>query len=293
MILVAGATGHLGIEVCRRLQTQGKAMRALVRATSDPDKVAELRGLGAEIAIGDLRDRESLDNACRGATAVISSASTVASQVGGTISTVDLEGQLSLVEAAQEAGVQQFVFVSFSGNMGSDSPLNRAKRQVEHRLIESGMTYTILRPSFFMEYFLTPLIGFDYPHHRATIYGSGENKISWIALGDVAESMTRSIDNPRAANAIVELGGPESLSPLEVVRLFESVMGEKFEVQIVPQEALQAQKDGAPDALPESLSALLLDYAHGDPVDAAQARSVYPFEFTSVRAYAERCRDVA
>ena len=63
--LVVGATGMVGSEVCRRLIAAGKDVRALVRAPSDPDKVKQLRALGAKTVLGDLRDRASLDAACR------------------------------------------------------------------------------------------------------------------------------------------------------------------------------------------------------------------------------------
>ena len=63
MIVVAGSTGVLGSEICRRLRQRGQPVRALVRATSSPDKVSGLRALGCETAIGDLKDRASLDAA--------------------------------------------------------------------------------------------------------------------------------------------------------------------------------------------------------------------------------------
>src|SRR5688500_17795240 len=98
MILVVGATGLLGSEVCSGLAAAGKPFRALVRPTSDKTKVAQLQNLGAEIAPGDLKDPSSLRAACKGVNAVISTASsTLSRQEGDSIQTVDLEGQLSLI----------------------------------------------------------------------------------------------------------------------------------------------------------------------------------------------------
>ena len=54
-----------------------------------------------------------------------------------------------------------------------------------------------------------------------------------------------SLDNAAAKNRIIELGGPEALSPLEVVNIFEATSGKKFELQFVPEEAIKAQKDGS------------------------------------------------
>lgn len=64
MNLIAGATGMVGSEICRLLKAQGKPVRALVRKSSAPEKVAALRALGAEIVVGDLKDPASLAAAC-------------------------------------------------------------------------------------------------------------------------------------------------------------------------------------------------------------------------------------
>ena len=80
MNLIVGATGLLGGQICQLLAERGKPVRALVRDTSNPDKVATLRNIGAEIVLGDLKDRRSLETACRGANAVISTASSTLSR---------------------------------------------------------------------------------------------------------------------------------------------------------------------------------------------------------------------
>ena len=289
MILVVGATGYLGGEICRRLAAKGEAVRGLVRETSDPDAVSRLRSMGVETVVGDLRDRASLDAACAGATRVISTATTTRSrQAGESIGSTDQEGQLALVDAARAAGVRHFVFVSLSGQLEGDDSLTAAKRAVERRLRESGMTYTILRPSFFMDVWLSPALGFDYTAGKATVYGPGEGKISWISLGDVAEFAVRSLDAPAARNAVIEMGGPEPLSPREVIRIFEEESGRPVEVQHVPEEALRAQRETATDDLQRTFASLMLSYVKGDviPMDDALAR--IPVELTSVRDYARR-----
>ena len=93
MNLVVGATGLLGGEICRLLAARRKLVRVLVRATSDHNKVSQLESLIVEIVRGDLKDRSSLDAACQGVSAVISTASsTLSRQEGDSIQTVDLEG---------------------------------------------------------------------------------------------------------------------------------------------------------------------------------------------------------
>src|SRR5687767_5974769 len=245
MILVAGATGFLGGEICHRLAARGEPVRGLVRVTSDRAALDRLRASGVETVVGDLRDRGSLDAACRGAHTVVSTVTTMRSrQPGDSIEATDEAGQLALVEAARDAGVAHFVFVSVSGHI-TDGPLAHAKRAVERRLRESGMTCTILRPTCFMEVWLGPALGFDAANRTATLYGSGEGRISFIALADVAEFATRAARDPGAAGATFELGGPDAVSPNEAVRIFEEVANAPFAVQHVPVEALRARAAAA------------------------------------------------
>jgi NADH dehydrogenase len=286
MNLIAGATGTLGGEICRLLADQGKAVRALVRETSNPEKVARLKDLGAEVVRGDLKDRTSLEAACRGASAVVSTASsTMSRQEGDSIESVDRQGQLNLIDAAEGARVEQFVLMSFP-RVDISFPLQSAKRAVEDRLRKGKMRYTILQSAFFTEVWLSPALGFDPAHARAQIYGGGHNKISWISFQDVARFAVAALDNPRATNAVLTLGGPEALSPLEVVKLAEQVAGKTVVVEHVPEEALRAQHGAATDSLQQSFAGLMLYYARGDAIDMTETLQVLPMpHLKSVREY--------
>ena len=259
----------LGTEICRRFAAAGKPFRALVRSTSEPAKKDVLKQLGGELVEGDLKDRASLDCACAGASAVISTPTAIGSrQEVDTFDTVDLHGQMDLIDAARAAKVDHFVFVSVSANLlkQGDNPLIAAKRAVEDHLRRSGLTYTILRPTFFMEIWLSPHLGFDAANAKATIYGSGENKSSYISLHNVADFAVASLSNPAARNAVLELGGPEALSQLEVVRMFEENSGRTFEKQFVPEEALQARKSAAGNPVERTFADLTLAAARGDRI---------------------------
>lgn len=286
MNVVVGATGMLGSEICRLLATQGKAVRALVRGTSNPEALARLRGLGMEMVRGDLKDKASLKAACDGATAIISTASsTLSRQQGDSIDSVDRQGQLNLIDAAEQAGIGQFVLVSFPP-IDIDFPLQSAKREVEDRLQRGSMTYTVLQPTCFMEVWLSPALGFDPAHGTARIYGSGRNKVSWISFQDVARFAIAALGNDRAAQAFIKLGGPDALSPLEVVQLAQQLTGKAVTVEHVPEDALRAQQSAASEPLQQSLAALMLYYAQGDAIDMTNAlRVLGVHRLKSVREY--------
>jgi uncharacterized protein YbjT (DUF2867 family) len=74
-VLVAGATGFLGSEICRQLISKIKNVKGLVRATSDSNKVAQLKESGVETIEGDLKNKDSLENALHGVSAIISTVS--------------------------------------------------------------------------------------------------------------------------------------------------------------------------------------------------------------------------
>jgi uncharacterized protein YbjT (DUF2867 family) len=219
--------------------------------------------------------------------AVVSTATTTRSrQPGDSIEATDGAGQLDLVAAARAARVARFVYVSYSQNIDDDSPLTSAKRAVERRLRESGMTYTILRPSYFMEVWLGPHLGFDHVSRKATIYGAGDAGISFVSLADVAEFAVLAMERPDAADATIELGGPAAVTPLDVVRIFEELGGAPFEVRHVPEAALRAQFAAATDSLEKSFAGLMLGYARGDEIPMQATLERLPVRLTSVRDYA-------
>jgi uncharacterized protein YbjT (DUF2867 family) len=284
--LVIGATGLVGLEICRQLKQAGPNVRALVRPTAEASKRAELEALKAELVEGDLKDPQSLARACIGVGSVISTASaTLSRQAGDSIETVDLQGQLALINAARSAGVGQFVFISFRDNPGIQYPLTAAKRAVEGAVKTSGMTYTVLQASYFMEIWLSPALGFDVANGTVRVYGDGRCPISWISYRDVARAAVMAVTETTSRNMVVELGGPQALSPIEVVRMFEAAGSRMLAVEAVPRSVLESQMETATDSLQKSFAGLMLQYANGDAIDELTSRRLFPFSMTSVRDF--------
>ena len=287
MILVVGSTGSLGSEICSGLAGKGKSVRALVRATADQTKVQQLKSMGVTTVQGDLRDPDSLKAACQGVDVVLSTVSSLSSYepAQNDLQTTDIDGTTNLIAAAQDTGVTRFIYVSFSGNIERNFPLRNAKRTIEKRLKESKLAYTILRPSYFMESWLAPMGGFDAANGTAQVYGTGDQLLSWISRQDVARMAVEYLDNPGTINATIEMGGPEALSPQQVIKIFEQIGGQAFEVTHVPAEVLQAQMEEAEDPIQQSVAGLMLCYADGDPIDASE---FLPAPTVSVKDYARQ-----
>lgn len=264
-VLIAGATGMVGGALTMALAGEGAAPRALVRPTSDGRKREELESAGVEIVEGDLNDAESLARACRGVDAVVSTVSAMPFSWadGNTIDAVDRDGQIRLIDAAERASVSRFVLVSFLHEPGNDFPLDAAKVAAERHLRASGMEHVILQANFFMEIWLSPAFGFDYGTGSATVFGDGSNRISWVSFSDVARACRVALSQDAAKNRTWPVGGPEAMSPLDVVRAFERISGSPWKVERVPVDVLERQKEEAPDEVQKSVAGLQISYASG------------------------------
>ncbi len=292
VILVAGATGFVGQAAALRLRQHGNQVRGLVRGGDTHPKAKDLQAAGIAIVEGDLTSPESLAAACVGTESIVCTATSMPAAANDGLRRVDLEGTLALIEAAERAGVQRFIYTSYSGNLRFDSPLETAKRACEDRLLRGRMQAIILRPSYFMEMWLGPHLGFDPEKGSARIYGSGEAKISYISAVDVAGfAAAAAVKKVDKRQTILEMGGPEAVSQLEAAGMFEQALQKKIAVEHVPWEALQQQHETATDPLQKTFAALMLGYAHGDVIAGArETAEQYGVRLRSVAEYASGFR---
>lgn len=232
MILIVGASGRLGGVVVRHLLAQGKSLRIMTR---NPLGLAHLQQQGVEIVSGDLRDRASLASACQGVEQVLAAAHALDGKGDNNPRTVDDMGNRHLIDAAKAAGVKHFIFVSVQG-ASPDSLLEfvRIKYRTEEYLRASGLSFTILRPGAYMELW-AQLIGQPIREQgKTTIFGRGNNPINFVSVQDVARFVNIALDDPRARDAVIEVGGPENLTMNLVAEIFERASGRQAKKRHIP-----------------------------------------------------------
>jgi uncharacterized protein YbjT (DUF2867 family) len=280
LILVVGATGDLGGVITRTLLSKGKSVRVLVRPQSNYQPLIDA---GAQAVIGDLKNRSSLDPACKGVEVLITTATSAKRGGDDNPKTVDLEGNRNLIDAAKAAGVKQFIFVSASiAHPSSPIPLMQAKGATEEYLRESGVPYTIIAPDAFMDFWVALVVGMPaVAGQPVTFVGTGNRKHSFISSVDAAKFITASINNPRAINQKLVIGGPESLSFREAVAVFERVLGRKIPVQSV---ALGQPVPSFPDAMAQFIGGL---DTYDSLIDTTEISRTFGVKLTSLAEFAK------
>ncbi|MFX0581322.1 SDR family oxidoreductase [Nocardia nepalensis] len=209
MFLVVGGTGVVGRQVVQGCIESGARVRVLTR---DPGRAPS----GVEVAVGDLRDVDSVATALAGVTHVVC---TVHGGEGkGRNGPRGMEGSAlpGLIDAAERADVTNFVYLSAtSAEVDSPVDLFRGKAQVEARLSRGRMPYTILRPTHLMETWVPMLADSLVKSSRALVFGSGNNPVPFVAGADIAAAAVQFAAQP-GIRRTVELGGPDDWTMREL-----------------------------------------------------------------------------
>ncbi len=144
MLLLTGATGTVGSALLRRLTAARVPVRCLVR---DPRRLGAER-VRVQLALGDLADPPSFRNALRGVTTVVHLAASARDQRGGSIEELNGIATWRMVEAAERAGVEHFVFASALGaSTHHRARVLRAKALAEQAVTESRLRHTVVAPA--------------------------------------------------------------------------------------------------------------------------------------------------
>ena len=283
MILVVGATSSVGRIVVPQLLENGEKVRAMTRT---PEKATDLKNLGAEVIKGDLREAESIANACRGAEKVIAMSHSFTGKGNSSPQIVDDKGNRDLIDAAKAEGVKYFIFTSVLGAR-ADHPLDffRIKHKIEQYLQSSGLDYTIIRASAFMEFWAAMVGQPILDSGKTKIFGGGKNPINFVSAKDVAKFALLALEKPQAKNRIIEVGGPENLSFKEVVETFERISGRTAKVSHVPLPAMKIMR-GIVGAFNPALGRMITAAIYNDTADLTfdvkDTLKQFPLELTKL-----------
>jgi NAD(P)H dehydrogenase (quinone) len=251
MILVTGAAGKTGRAVIRALTAKGEAVRALVHR---PEQARLVEEIGTrEVVVGDMRDPVTLDQATQGVRAVY--------HICPNVSPDEVAiGQVAIA-AARSAGVEQFVYHSVLHPQTEAMAHHWLKLRMEEQLFESGLCYTILQPSVYMQ---NVLAHWDRILEQGTypVPYAAETRLGMVDLEDVAAVAAVVLSEPGHAGATYELAGEEVLSQTEVAAILGQTLGRPVRTRVIPLEAWkrEAVASGLTDYQIETLISMFQYY---------------------------------
>lgn len=214
-ILVSGANGRTGRRVVQALAAAGASVRAFVRESS---QFEALRRLGAsQCAVGDMSDQRSIEGALTGCDALV--------HIGPPMHPEEVRFTGHFIDAARQAGVEHFVYYSVMHPLRRDVRHHRLKLEAEEMLVGSGLPYTVLQPSRYMQH-LEPIWSAvrNGGVHRMPF--STTQRFSVVDLDDLAQATAVVATGGGVHHfAFYELAGPEALSQDEMATILSEELG--------------------------------------------------------------------
>jgi NAD(P)H dehydrogenase (quinone) len=234
MILVTGAAGKTGRALIDALRIRGEEVRALVHR---PEQARPVLQLGArEVMAGDMRDPGTMKRATLRVRAVY--------HICPNVSPDEVAIGQAAIEAACSAGVEHFVYHSVLHPQTEDMPHHWQKMRVEESLLKSGLAFTILQPTMYMQNLLAQWPSIVDQGVYTTPY-SAETRLSLVDLADVAAAGATVLSETGHAGATYELVGTGALTQHEVAAVLSQGLGRAVGVAVIPREAWRQQAGAA------------------------------------------------
>ncbi|MBB3937071.1 SDR family oxidoreductase [Aureimonas phyllosphaerae] len=226
MILVSGATGGIGGEVCRLLEASGTPFRAMARK---PEQVETLRRGGMDAVLGDFDRPDTLAAALRDCDVMFLVTPPTPDQFAQ---------ETAAIDAAKRAGVGRIVKISASdGNVRSPVPWARTHALIDHHLRSAGIGWTLLKPTAFMQNFLW----FKDPVSRGFLpQVTGTGSVSWVDTRDVARVAATVLSQDGHEGATYFLTGPETLDMKGAARHISEVVEHRVRYLNLPKPLFRA-----------------------------------------------------
>jgi len=276
MLLVTGAAGKTGRAVLKALVTAGEDVRALVYRQGQIQIVAEL-GI-QDVIVGDMRQRAIWDQAVQGVRGIY--------HICPNVNPDEITIGKNAIDAARAARVEQFVYHSVLHPQTEAMPHHWNKPRVEEMLFESGLPYTILQPTIYMQNILANWDQIVMQGVYIVPYKE-DSRLSMVDLADVAEVAAMVLSSSENTGATYELVGEPEISPIEVAEILSQQLDREVGVECIPlsEWAQQADESGLGEYQIETLIKMFRYYDHfglrGNPRVLASLLSRQPTNFAS------------
>jgi len=216
LVTVFGGSGFVGRHVVRALARRGYRIRVAVRRPDLAGHLQPLGGVGQIAAIqANLRNRESVNRAVRGADHVVNCVGILFESGRNTFDSVQDFGARAVAEAARAAGAGLTHISAIGANLESESDYARSKGRAEAAILKVLPDAVILRPSIIFgpeDNFFNKFAEMARFAPALPLIGGGETRFQPVYVGDVAEAVARSVDGKLIGGTIYELGGPRVMS---------------------------------------------------------------------------------
>lgn len=250
MILVTGATGHLGTATIAHL-LKNTAASNIVAFARDEKKAKGLKDLGVAIRLGDLDDKESIENAMKGVDKVL------------LISGMDphrLQQHQNVVDAAKKAGVKHIAYTSVALKDVSTSAIKllmESHFQTEDYIKASGLPYTFLRNSLYADGI--PMFVGEHVLENGIALPAGNGKVPYALRSEMGEAAANVLLQDGHENKTYDITGSELYSYGDVAQVLSELTGKALAYMDVEANGFEDQLKQA--ELPEFLAFLITGFA--------------------------------
>lgn len=210
-IFVTGGTGFVGQELVSLLLAKGHTVKCLVRTHERGER---LLPPGVDLTEGDIIDPEGLREAIAGCDAVVNLVGIIMEKGKNTFESVQYQGTVNMVDATKAAGIRRFIQMSALGSRpDAVATYHKTKWRAEEYLRNSGLDYTIFRPSvifgphdLFTNFFarlikMAPVF---------VVIGTGATRIQPVHVEDVSSCFVAALEKWHTAGKAYDIGGPQA-----------------------------------------------------------------------------------
>jgi nucleoside-diphosphate-sugar epimerase len=224
IIVVAGATGNLGIRIIKALLKKDAIVHALVRSNSDAGKIKELENLGAKIVTVDFSSIQQLTDSCKNAHCVISALSGLRDVI--------IDGQKSLLNAAIAAGVKRFIPSDFSIDFtkleeGENRNLD-LRREFHRYLDQTTIEATTIFNGTFMDMLTDQIPMILFKQHKVLYWGNADQSLDFTTMDNTAE-FTACVALEENSPRYYHIAG-DQITPREMALVVGGVTGHQFKL---------------------------------------------------------------